>query len=160
MAVLFPECYTEKFICEYIGYSKMQYIKCNGKPDVIKKLSQSKSIEILIGFVDQDPMEIQSPEYFSFVEIERGYGMRLMKKRNKKNQFLIEFNDEFEPWIISLNKKAKVKPGNDININSLSEYKGVELPTYYIKFLKKIFEKYPEPIDKIKQWIAQCESSR
>ena len=35
MVVLYPECHTEKFLCEFIGYSKSKIITCNGKPDVI-----------------------------------------------------------------------------------------------------------------------------
>ncbi len=159
MVILYPECYTEKFLCEYIGYSKNNIVKCNGKPDVIGKIKSSGNHDISIGIVDEDPMTAKHPDYKSYEQAETFLGMRLLKNRNSPNHFLIEFSDEFEPWIININRNKKAKIDFErfnIKKERLHEYTGINLPDNYKKFLKALFKKFPDPIDKINEWIAAC----
>ncbi len=159
MLILYPECYTEKFLCEYLGYSKKKYEKCIGKPAVINKIQSSNNSIVAIEIVDEDPMKTQHGSYKLYKEVDTFSGLRLLQKQNSRKHFLLEFCGEFERWILYINKKAKIKPEDfDININQLHEYSIVNMPNNYKDFLKEIFEKNPAPIDKIKEWIYKCEN--
>ncbi|MDZ4757487.1 MAG: hypothetical protein SGJ10_05030 [Bacteroidota bacterium] len=160
MVVLYPECHTEKFLCEFIGYSKSKIITCNGKPNVINKLRSSDNDIIAIGIVDEVPMKTQHPDCKLYIEKANYLVISLLQQKNNAKYFLIEFKEEFEPWIKNINKKAKVDPERyNSKMDRLHEYTGVNIPDKYKKFLKKIFDSYPDPINKFKQWIKDCDNN-
>lgn len=136
---LLAECYIEKEILIHLGFSfKSEIEKANGKPDVMTRMKYNYRNRLAIGLVDEDPNKSKSKDYYHFSKVfDIAYQMRFKKDPNS-NHFLIEFYNEFEPWILQMNKNAKVDPARfkvDATPQRLHEMnQSPKIPSNYLNF--------------------------
>jgi hypothetical protein len=165
--ILIPECWVDKELLLLLGFSKQIINKANGKADVLQKMKTAYNNQLAIGLVDLDKMKFpKHNDYNSFKEIEefpKAFGMFLKKKINQPH-FIIELEDEFEPWIISIAKplRNKIPPPSEkyfdaTFLHQKNATKNIDETT--LNFYKKIIAANPAPFNQIKKWIEKISTN-
>lgn len=163
---LLAECNIERELLIHLGFSfKTDIEKANGKADVMTRMKCNYRNRLAIGLVDEDPNKIKSKDYARFSRLfDPAYKMHFKKDPNA-NHFLIEFYDEFEPWILEINKKAKVEANRFLRetptprrLHEMNQ--SPKISNNYLKFYWEIVKQYPAPFNQIKEWIKRAQEGR
>jgi|GEM_PF-3366745 hypothetical protein len=161
---LIPECHFERELLMMLGFSLKTEINkavgCSGVLDAMKGNGYRQ--KVAIGWIDQDPMQRQHrhPDYFNFKEhYLPKYKIRVLQKPHTKH-FLIEIEDEFEPWFESIGKNRGIRK-EDFGITSnLHGSSKKQIPEKAKKYMEAVFKSNKEPFEYVKSVIQTIKEDK
>jgi hypothetical protein len=163
---LIAECNAERALIKLLELSDKKFKKANGKNTVIKLLNGSElNKKTVVGIVDRDNIGIHTfhPNYLTDYEDYALKSFQLyLRKKKTQNHYLIEFEDEFEPWFIKVAKDSKVQPPskNYFDRNWLhAQNRPKDINKSILKYYTDVIAANPAPFNQIKTWIEKIQNN-
>ena len=154
---LIAECNAERALIKLLQLQG-DFKKANGKGTVISLMSASFKNKIAIGIVDRDNKGVHSihREYNTLYEDQSIAHQLYLRKKKTQNHFLIEFEDEFEPWFIKIAKDSKVAPPNPKYFDKSwlhEQNRPKDINKTILKYYTDVIAANPAPFNQIRTWI-------
>ena len=102
---LFLECKPDETLAVALGVPGRAITHCHGKGKVSKNLRDHSNV---IGMVDEDAGNTETPTLKKYAEVSASYGVRLKLEKVQNNR-LVVICPKLEDWIIEAAKSASVK---------------------------------------------------
>ncbi len=158
---ILPECYVDTKVAEIITgiASSEKYNHQHGCGQIANLLKNRLKDNIALGIIDEDKNKGPVAKYFLEFEEIKSENNLILKKHNKREQYLILICPEIEEWLLMNARSVNIDPSvSELPLHlkgfkQITKTQSIDKNIMFYQFIKSLLNKEAAGIVTLKRWI-------